>query len=94
MTTAKMATRIPSNGAGQVQCTEFQLHKSQIPEFDKIRDKIVDFTEHRMMRYIAAVKDEQQRGALIALIGKYRLGHAAIAWRRGRPIFVAVSKEK
>jgi hypothetical protein len=92
MTIVKMATRIPSNG--QEHSTEFQLHKSHVPEFDQIRDKIIDFTEHRLARFINEITDVQQRGALLELIGKYRLGQAAIAWRRGRPIFVNVSREK
>lgn len=95
MTIAKMATRIPSNlGPSQDHCTEFQLHKSQIPEFDAIRKKIVDFTEHKMLKYISTIEDVQQKTVLVDLLAKYRRGAAAIAWKRGRPIFCNVNKEK
>ena len=96
MTIAKMATRIPSNvGVGsQEDCTEFQLHKSQMPEFDSLRGKIADFTEHRLTRYVKGIEDLQQRVVLLDLLSRYRKGFVAVAWKRGRPVYVIITKEK
>lgn len=90
---AEMATRNPADVKvekdGQ---TDFVLHKSQQTIFNGIQKKIVDYTEHRLLRYAENVRDPQQRLVLMALINDYRSGHVAIAWKRGQPIYIRVNR--
>jgi hypothetical protein len=89
-----MATRNPKNAAvSAAGCTSFQLHKSQMSLFDGIQDKIVDYTERRLMRYADAVSDQQQRMVLMAMIVDYQRGYVAIAWKRGMPVAIKVTKD-
>lgn len=74
------------------ECTEFQLHKSQQMIFNGIRRKIYDYSEHRLRRHIETIKDAQQKMILVALLHDYIVGSVAIAWRRGQPIWVKVTK--
>lgn len=90
---AEMATRNPTDvevaKSGQ---TGFVLHKSQQTIFTGILKKIVDYTEHRLLRYAADVSDPQQKLVLMAMINDYRKGLIAIAWRRGQPVYIRVTK--
>jgi len=74
------------------ECTEFQLHKSQQTIFNGIRRKIYDYSEHRLRRHIETIKDPQQKMILVALLHDYTVGDVAIAWRRGQPIWIKVTK--
>lgn len=89
----KMATRNPADvevsKGGQ---TDFVLHKSQQTIFTGILKKIVDYTEHRLLRYAAIVRDPQQKLVLMTMINNYRKGLIAIAWKRGQPIYIRVTK--
>ena len=88
-----MSTKIPKNTRIKPgESTEFQLHKSQQTIFSGILNRIVDFTEHRLRRYIETVKDTQQKLTLIALLQDYITGNVAVAWKRGQPIWIKVSK--
>lgn len=88
-----MATRIPKNpNVKPGECTEFQLHKSQQTIFNGILNKIVDYSEHRLIRHIDKIKDAQQKIVLVALLHDYIAGHVAIAWKRGNPVWIKVSK--
>jgi hypothetical protein len=90
---AKMATRNPADvEVSKVGQTDFVLHKSQQTVFTGIQQKIVDYTEHRMMRYASTVRDPQQKLVLMALINDYRNGNIAVAWRRGLPIYIRITK--
>ena len=90
---AEMATRNPADVKVEREgCTEFMLHKSQQSIFNGIQKKIVDYTEHRLMRYAMNVRDPQQKLVLMAMISDYRMGLIAIAWRRGMPIYIKVTK--
>jgi hypothetical protein len=89
-----MATRNPADVKGPLsECTEFVMHKSQQQIFAGIQRKIVDYTEHRLLRYMSNVKDPQQKQVLMAMIKDYRDGNIAVAWRRGQPVYVRVMKE-
>ena len=74
------------------ESTEFQLHKSQQTVFNGILRKVYDYSEHRLRRYIVKVTDAQQKLVLIALLSDYIAGHVALAWKRGHPIWIKVTK--
>jgi len=72
--------------------TDFVLHKSQQTVFRGIQNKIIDYTEHRLVRYAKSVIDLQQKLILMAMIDDYRNGNIAVAWKKGLPIYVKVIK--
>lgn len=89
-----MAKNVPNKVAiNPGECTEFQLHKSQLTIFQGILHKIHDYTEHRLIRNINHARDEQQRLMLVALLHDYIEGEAAVAWKRGKPIWIRVTKD-
>lgn len=91
----KMATRNPMRtNVGHEGNTEFQMHRTQHPMFDQVKEKLLDFTEHKLQRFIDVTSDPQQKHALIDLLQQYRRGNVAVAWRHGRPIYLNVTKEK
>jgi hypothetical protein len=69
------------------RCTEFQLHGGSSSR------NVVDFTEHRLFRIAAKTHDPQQRLVLMAMIEDYRKGNIAVAWKRGQPVWIKVTKE-
>ena len=84
-----MATRNAANMPGRPEkCTEFQIHAG--PGGAR---NVIDFTEKKLMQYAKNAKDPQQRLVLTALIADYRKGLVAVAWRRGAPIPVRVTKD-
>jgi hypothetical protein len=88
-----MATKTPRNGKTKLgECTEFQLHKSQQTAFAGIMNKILDYSEYKLIKYIDTVKDAQQKLVLVALLHDYIAGHVAIAWKKGQPVWIKVSK--
>ena len=91
---ASMATR---NVAGvkveTKNTTEYVMHKSQTSLFNGIQHKVIDYSEHRLMRYIDSVTDRQQKLVLMALLSDYISGQVAIAWREGRPTYIRVTSE-
>jgi len=86
-----MATRLPPGSTGNT--TEFVLHKSQQTLLSGTHDGVIDYAEKRLLRYAAATKDPQQRHSIEALLDNYRAGRAAVAWRRGEPVYVWVTRE-
>lgn len=76
-----------------VGCTAFQLHKSQLNIFDGCRRKVIDYTEHRLLKYAKALKDEQQKNVIMTMVADYKKGKIAIAWKGGKPISMKVTKE-
>ena len=89
-----MATRSTANVSVPLhECTEFTFHKSQQTIFRGIQHKIVDFTEHKLLRYANSVTDVQQKLELMAMIKEYRTGNIAVGWRRGSPCYMKVTKE-
>lgn len=90
---SSMATNNPNDVPVKLgECTEFQLHKSQQTIFNNILKNICDYSEHRLIRYIDKVTDQQQKLVLVALLHDYRTGHVAIAWKRGQPVWIKVTK--
>jgi len=57
----------------------------------RIKD-VIDFTECKMIRYAASINDVQQKDTVLELIEDYRAGLVAIAWRRGKPIPLRVTR--
>lgn len=84
-----MATRNVANMPGRPEkCTDFQLHAGK----DRPRN-VIDFTEKRLIMYAEKCTDSQQRAILLKLIEDYRNGVVAVAWRRGYPVPIRVTKE-
>jgi hypothetical protein len=81
-------TKIPFS-----ECTEFTLHVSQKSEFSKCRVQLIDYTEQKLKRYIATIVDKQQILVLNAMLSDYVQGHIAVAWRKGQPVYIKVTKE-
>lgn len=88
-----MSTRFPKDTKVKPgECTEFQMHKSQHTAFMGVMHRVADYTEYRLRRYIETVKDSQQNLVLVALLKDYISGNVAIAWKRGQPVWIQVSK--
>lgn len=68
--------------------TEFQLYAGR----DGNRN-IVDFTEHKLLKCAAKATDPQQKFTLATMIDDYRRGIIAVAWRRGNPVFITVTRD-
>lgn len=82
-----MATRNVADVSSRVdERTEYQLHTKRV-------GNVVDFTLHKLCMYALKTKDPQQKLMIFALIEDYRAGAVAIAWRRGLPIPLRVTKE-
>jgi len=94
MLTKIMATRKPVDTAGRVieTMTEFHMHKSQKSMFNGVQHRVIDYTEHRLVKYAKTVKDKQQQFVLLDLIKRYKAGEVAIAWKRGLPVWMPVTK--
>lgn len=88
-----MATNIPKNVLAKPwECTEFQLHKSQHTILNGILRKVYDFSEHKLIEYIKKIDDAQQRVVLNQLLKDYISGNVALAWRKGQPVWIKVTK--
>ena len=89
-----MSTKIPKNAKVKPgECTDFQLHKSQKTTFAGGHGIVIDYTEYRLKKHIEKIKDPQQKVILTALLIDYISGGVAIAWKRGQPIWIKVSKD-
>lgn len=91
MIKGNMATRTSTAEASLAGCTEFVLHKSQQTIFSGIQGKIIDYTEHKLVKYAINTKDAQQQLVLMAMISDYMSGKIAIAWKRGKPVPLRVT---
>ena len=74
------------------ECTEFTLHVSQQSFFSVSKKKLVDYTEFKLRKYMKSVSDEQQRIVIASMLVDYLNGLIAVAWRRGQPVYVKVTK--
>ena len=74
------------------ECTEFQLHKSQQTVFNQILNKVYDYSEYRLIRHISKITDQQQKSVLVELLQDYISGKVVIAWKKGLPIWIKVTK--
>jgi len=84
-----MATRNAANlPERKERCTEFQLHSGVCDR------NVVDFTERKLIRFASKTHDSQQKLVLMAMIEDYRKGNIAIAWRRGQPVWIKVTREQ
>ena len=88
-----MSINFPKNTPMKLgDCTEFQLHKSQRTIFQGILKKIFDYSEYRLIRYIDATNDAQQKLILVALLHDYIDGNIVVAWKRGQLVWIKVVK--
>lgn len=76
--------------AKNTHCTDFVMHKSQSSMANTAN--IIDFFEHKLLKYAAAIQDAQQQLVIYALIKDYRDGHVAVAWKAGLPLYTRVIK--
>lgn len=84
-----MATRNAANLPRRTEkCTDFQLHSGR-----GLEGNIIDFTEHKLLKYASKTSDAQQRLFLIAMVDDYKNGHIAVAWKCGRPTYIRVTRE-
>jgi hypothetical protein len=60
--------------------------------FNDILKKVYDYSEHRLARHIEKTQDTQQKLVLIALLRDYISGHVVVAWKRGQPVWIKVTK--
>lgn len=89
-----MATKMPKKTKMKPgESTDFQLHKSQLTIFSGILRKVFDYTEYKLRKHINVVKDEQQKLTLRELLRDYIAGNVAVAWKKGQPIWIKVSKD-
>jgi hypothetical protein len=73
-------------------CTEFTLHVSQQTLLSGKRKNLIDYSQHKLTRYIDTIDDAQQKMVLCALLHDYIKGEVALAWRRGQPVYIQVTK--
>lgn len=52
------------------------------------KNKLLDFTEQKLLRIEKCLKDDKQKLALEELIRKYKEGKIAIGWRHGSPMWI------
>lgn len=91
---AQMSTRNPTGtrlSAGN--CTDFVLHKSQHNSWSREKN-VVDFSEKKLEKYIDSVADAQQKMILVAMLSDYVCGNIAIAWKKGTPVYIPVTKDR
>jgi|SRR3990167_346088 hypothetical protein len=89
-----VATKKPTNVKLDAEnCTSFQLHKSQQTMFNGTGSRVIDYTEHRLIKYAETIKDAQQKLVVMAMVIDYRAGNVAVAWKRGNPIALRVTKD-
>lgn len=74
------------------ECTEFTMHISQRTEYAGSRYRFIDYTEHKLRKYIEGVSDKQQAMILKAMLVDYLSGNIAVAWRKGQPVYIKVTK--
>lgn len=88
---SNMATRNPSETRIPLsECTEFQVHVSQ----RTTTAGIIDYSERKLVRLHKVTHDSVKQLSLAALIEDYRAGLVALAWWRGEPVSIKVTKEK
>jgi len=95
VSTSKLKMRTRSTKGPNVSldsCTEFTLHVSQQGLLSEKKRGLIDYSEKRLVRYIDQIDDAQQRLVLIALLHDYRKGQVALAWKRGQPVYIKVTK--
>lgn len=89
----EMATRNTTNlKVDKEGCTDFVLHKSQKAYPNGYYKNIIDYTEHKLIRYANSIKDQQQKLVILTMISDYKVGKIAIAWKRGNPVWLKVTK--
>ena len=74
------------------ECTPFVMHTCQTVNNNEKR-QIIDYTEHKLIRYANISNDAQQKLVLFALISDYREGKVAVGWRKGVPCYIKVTKD-
>jgi len=92
-TNLKMRTRSTKGpNVSLDSCTEFTLHVSQQGLLSTSKRGLIDYSEKRLIRYIKQTEDAQQKLVLVALLCDYRNGQIALAWKRGQPTYLKVTK--
>ena len=89
-----MATKLPKNiKIKPGECTEFHLHKSLQTSLANSDKDLIDYTEHRLTKFINEIEDKQQQLLMVALLKDYIDGQVAIAWNKGNPVWIKITKD-
>lgn len=89
-----MATDNRVKGLRSKAGTEFQLHSNFVSMFDGFRDRVFDFTEHRLIKLFNSSIDTELKLRAAVLLDDYRHGKIAISWRGGEPVHVPVALDR
>lgn len=74
--------------------TRYQFHKNFVPALEGLRDKVIDFTEHRLLKILSHVRDVKVNAELQTVLEDYRNGKVIVAWRAGNPVYLAVKPSR
>lgn len=69
--------------------TEYSIY-----HHDDVDDKLIDFTEKKLLAIINHTSNSHRRIALIKLLQTYRKREVIIAWREGVPVYVSVERKE
>ena len=94
MTTKDMAITEKRLAEKPLNSTEFALYKAFLSLATGFpRSKLLDFSEHKLVKLIKHCRDNDRKLMLIKLLGDYKLGKVAIAWESGdKPLYINVTK--
>lgn len=73
-------------------CTEFTLHVNQLSHGEK-KKNLIDYSQKKLEKYIETINDPQQTMVLYALLHDYIKGCVALAWKKGQPVYIQVTKD-
>ena len=75
-------------------CSDFQLcNLLLLPGAKERREKLIDFTEHKLRRMVRATHDAGRRRSLLDILADYQQGKIAVAWQGGNnPIYIKLDK--
>lgn len=68
------------------------MHISQQSFTPEKRRGLIDYTQRKLEKYVETIDDAQQKMVLYALLHDYVKGDVAIAWKRGQPVYVKITK--
>lgn len=85
-------TKGQSQNVAVDHCTDFTMHVSQQTGYKGNKKNLIDYSQHRLEKYIDQIDDAQQKMVLFALLHDYVKGDVALAWKRGQPIYIQVTK--
>jgi hypothetical protein len=89
---AMSATRNPDAASLGPNQTEFQIYVGSRSLLKDGLHKLLDFTEHKLLRYAENVFGTEKLNVMV-LITEYRKGNVAVCWKHGKPHYIQVKRE-